>query len=313
MGIGNVYDIRAVLGIREYRNRNVTITPGNAAQQVTLSPVFGYDDVSLALPDAPIVAGPGAFFPVTLTAPADFNGFIALHDADDRDAPAIFSIDGATLMDSTDPVLPVPETPGFYEIRFLDMNGEMFGGIDFEAVAGINATAISAGQITVTPTGTTQFGTGCFISADLTGPEGRDYTMIAPVTATANGQDIRSVLDPEAPLAFEIYSFGSTGESTSDLMLLAPCEAITLDFATPQCGFREGDGIVTRDCPAPVVFAPLQTSDGAGTMADAIKQGAAASTLPVPDGTERKFLPIDLGDMDPDAFLDLLLPATGSE
>ncbi|WP_322891901.1 MULTISPECIES: hypothetical protein [unclassified Yoonia] len=270
LGVGNVYDIRAETLFREYRNRNVTITPGNTVQEVVLAPVYNFDEVTLALPDEPIVAGAGAFFPVTLVAPADFQGFIALHDADDRDAPAIFTIEGAVLMDSTDPVLPVPEKPGFYEILFLDLNGEMFGGVDFEAVAGDTP----AGQITVTPTGVSQFGTGCFISAALTGPEGGDYTMVAPVTATANGQEIRALLDPEAPLVLEIYSFGSTGQSTADLMLLAPCEAITLDFAPPQCAFREGDGIVTRDCPAPVAFAPMQIGDGAGTMADAIMQGA---------------------------------------
>ncbi|WP_019954388.1 vWA domain-containing protein [Yoonia vestfoldensis] len=270
LGVGNTYDLWAVSGTRQYRNRSVTVMPGNMVQVVDLAPVFMSDEVTLDFTDAQIVAGPDRYVPVTLTAPADFNGFIALHDADDRDAPAIFTIDAATLIGSQDPVLPAPDTPGFYEIRFLDMNGEMFGGTDFEAVA----ADTPAGQITVTPTGVSQFGTGCFISAALTGPEGGDYTMIAPVTATAGGQDIRAVLDPEAPLIFEIISFGSTGQSTANLMLMAPCEAITLDFALPQCAFREGDGIVTRDCPAPVVFAPLQIGDGAGTMADAITQGA---------------------------------------
>ncbi|WP_333715121.1 hypothetical protein, partial [Yoonia sp.] len=135
LGVGNAYDIRAVSGTREFRDRAVTILPGSTPQEVVLAPVFRWDELTLDLPDAPIVAVPGAFMPVTLTAPADFNGFIAIHDADDRDAPAIFTILGTDLMGASDPVLPVPERPGFYEIQFQDMKGEMFGGIDFEVVA----------------------------------------------------------------------------------------------------------------------------------------------------------------------------------
>jgi hypothetical protein len=258
LGVGNVYDVRATLQGRDYHLRTLRIEPGDTAQDVVLPPVYLWDEVTLALPETPIVAGTGGFFPVLLTAPEGFTGSVAVHDADDRDAPALFAIGGAQMLDAQDQVLPVPDLPGFYEVRFLDMMGEMFGGTEFEAVA----APADAPEIRITPIGTTQFGTGCFISAALTGPEGPDYTMIAPVTASRAGQDLRGVTDPEAPLVFEIHSFGSTGESLRDLMLLAPCAEVALAFGTPECRYREGDGVVARDCPAPVVFAPMQMGDG---------------------------------------------------
>lgn len=381
LGVGNVYDIRAVSGTREYRDRNVMILSGSTVQDVVLAPVFLWDEVSLELPDAPIVAEPGAYFPVTLTAPADFNGSIAIHDAVDRDAPAIFSIFGTELMGAQDPALPVPARPGFYEIQFLDMNGEMFGGIDLEVAAGgadhgnaapqgpvslallsdrdllagsggyfpvdivapaglagqlqieaqggavvfstalgplitsqdpslpipdapgiylisivdqagilrattgfevtgSNAsptTSTSPEQIEITPIGATQFGTGCFISARLTGPAGPDYRMTIPVRATANGQDLRGVIDPEKPLAFDIYSFGSTGQSMANLMLLAACADIALDYGPPECRFAEGDGTALRDCPAPVTINAMRPTEDDAALKGPVPTTAIAS------------------------------------
>ncbi len=310
--VGNVYDISALYGTREYRDRKVSIVPGTQVQKIVLAPVFRSEELTLELPDAPIVAGSGGVFPVTLKAPADFNGVIAVHDAKDRDAPALYTVEGAQMMGAQDQVLPVPDVPGPYEVRFLDMNGIMLGGTGFEAVAG----SADVSEIVVTPTGKTQFGTGCFISAALKGPDGTSYTMLAPLVAMADGREIRGVLDDETPLAFEIMSFGNEGRSVTDLMLMAPCERLTLDFAKPHCVFREGDGIVTRECPAPVTFAPLQTADGARTMADAIVQGAAGApseVAPASNGTGPEFLEIDLGERDSDQVLDLLFPSTRSE
>ncbi|WP_322894257.1 MULTISPECIES: hypothetical protein [unclassified Yoonia] len=310
LGVGNVYDIRASFGGRDYRNRNVSVTPGNMAQIVTLAPVYLAEEVSLDLPDDPIIAGTGGYFPVMLTAPDGFRGTIAVHDAYDRDGPALFSIDGARMQDGQDQVLPVPDQPGVYEVRFLDLNSEMFGGTEFEAVA----VQAGATEITVTPTGRTQFETGCFISADLTGPESENYRMIAPVTATSNDRDLRSIVDAEVPLVLEIQSFGSTGQSTADLMLMARCDSITLDFATPQCRYFEGDGNVTRDCPAPVVFAPMQLADGGGFMADAIVQGAtAAAQSPTETPTDPSFIEITPEGMSTDQLLDLLLAPANTE
>lgn len=176
LGVGNVYDIRAVSGTREYRDRNVTITPGSAAQDVVLAPVFLWDEVTLEFPDTPIVAAPGTFFPVTLTAPADFNGLIAIHDADDRDAPAIFSVRGADLMGAQDPVLPVPERPGFYEIQFQDMNGEMFGGADLEVVAADtdHGNAAPQGSVSLALLSDRDLlaGSGGFFPVDIVAPAG---------------------------------------------------------------------------------------------------------------------------------------------
>lgn len=176
LGVGNIYDIRAVSGTREYRNRSVIITPGSTVQEGVLAPVFLSGEVSLELPDMPIVAAFGAYFPVTLTAPSDFNGFIAIHDADDRDSPAIFSILGADLMAAQDPVLPVPARPGFYEIQFLDMNGEMFGATDLEVSAGNTdqGNAAPEGSVSLALLLDTDIvaGSGGFFPVDIVAPAG---------------------------------------------------------------------------------------------------------------------------------------------
>ncbi|MBR3372105.1 MAG: VWA domain-containing protein [Rhodobacteraceae bacterium] len=182
LGVGNVYDIRAETLFREYRNRNVTITPGTTVQQVMLAPVYAFDEVTLELPDDPVIAGPGAFFPVTLVAPSDFQGSIALHDDDDRDAPALFSISSAELMNSTDPVLPVPEKPGYYEIRFLDINGEMFGGTVFEAVAPDAAQGAGAPEGSVSVALLSDWdlvaGSGGYFSVGIEAPAGLDGQLV---------------------------------------------------------------------------------------------------------------------------------------
>lgn len=307
---GNSYSFRTRVDDRDYRRENVVIAAGGGRQVIALAPVYLSYEVSLDLPSEPVIAGSGGYFPVELTAPNGFQGTIAVHDAYDRDGPALFEVTGAQLLDGQDQVLPVPEQAGLYEVRFLDLTGEMFGGTEFEAIAG----AADATEITVTPRGTTQFGAGCFISAELEGPEGDDYTMFAPVTATANGRDLRSVVDAETPLEFEIISFGHVGQSVASLMLLAPCADIALDFGPPQCRYREGDGIVTRDCPAPVTFAPMQLADAAGSIADAIVQGAtdaAASAADTP--TDPTFVEITPEHITTDQLLELLLAPAGTE
>ena len=311
--VGNVYDIRATINGRDYRNRNVTVAPGNMAQRVTLAPVYQWDEVTMELPDTPIVAGSGGFFPVTMTAPDGFQGMIAVHDAYDRDAPALFSVSGAQLLGGQDQVLPVPDQPGFYEIRFLDINGDMFGGTEFEAIP----VAADANVIEVTSSGTTQFGAGCFISASLTGPEGDNYTMIAPVTASANGRELRSILDADAPLVFEIHSFGSTGQSIADLMLMAPCADITLDFETPQCRFSVGDGTQTSDCPAEVNFLPMTSAEAGSHFTDAIvaeaTEAANAEAIETATPADPTFIEITPGDISTDQLLDLLLTPAQTE
>ncbi|MFN3661415.1 vWA domain-containing protein [Yoonia sp.] len=311
--VGNVYDIRATINGRDYRNRNVTVTPGNMAQTVTLAPVYQWDEVTMELPETPIVAGSGGFFPVTMTAPDGFQGTIAVHGAYDRDGPALFSVSGARLMGGQDQVLPVPDQPGFYEIRFLDINGDMFGGTEFEAIT----AAADANVIEVMPSGTTQFGAGCFISASLTGPEGDNYTMIAPVTASANGRELRSILDADAPLVFEIHSFGSTGQSIADLMLMAPCADITLDFETPECRFSVGDGIQTSDCPAEVNFLPMTLAEAGSHFTDAIvaeaTEAANAEAIEPATPADPTFIEITPGDISTDQLLDLLLAPAQTE
>jgi hypothetical protein len=200
--------------------------------------------------------------------------------------------------------LPIPDAPGVYMIAIVDQAGMLRATTGFEVTGGDAAptTSTAAEQIEITPIGTTQFGTGCFISAELTGPAGSAYRMTIPVTATADGQELRGVVEPDKPLAFEIYSFGSTGQSTANLMLMAACSAITLDFGLPECRFAEGDGTAVRDCPAQVHINPMR-EDGA--------DGALGSE----DGTEEGMLMTDprppkvIVESGPPAFIVTEVPA----
>jgi hypothetical protein len=291
--VGNTYDIRAETLFREYRNRNVTITPGNMVQQVVLAPVYGFDEVTLDLPADPVIAGTGGYFPVTFTAPEGFQGTLAVHDLYDRDGEALFNVDAARFLNGQDQLLPVPDQPGDYEVRILDLTGEMIGGADFIAVADQVVD-----QITVTLTGVTQFDSACFIRGSLTGPDLGYYTLLATVTATAEGRAVLPVLDPDQPQQIEIAAGGTMGQTITDITLRAPCANLALQFDDVQCR-TSGDSLVTADCAVPVVFEPLQTGDGAGGMADAILQGAIAADPSFTDATP--------DGMDADQILDLLL------
>lgn len=106
---------------------NLTLASETAAGQT--------QQVALALPDEPLVAGSGGYFPVTLTAPDGFEGTIALHTAADANGSALFTADVAFMLAAQDQVLPVPEQPGLYEVRIIDASGTLINITGFEALA----------------------------------------------------------------------------------------------------------------------------------------------------------------------------------
>lgn len=111
--------------------------------------------VTLSLPDEPIIAGTGGYFPVTLIAPDGFQGSITLHAAADPNGPALFTADAAFMLGAQDQVLPVPDQPGLYEVRILDANGALTGNTGFEALAA--DTREGRGSMAIEPDDGTRF------------------------------------------------------------------------------------------------------------------------------------------------------------
>ncbi|MFN3724564.1 MAG: vWA domain-containing protein [Paracoccaceae bacterium] len=103
--------------------RTTEVTTG-AGQQVRLS-----------LPDEPIIAGSGGYFPVILTAPDGFQGSVTLHPASNLNGPALFTADAAFVLGAQDQVLPVPDQPGLYEVQILDASGALISNTGFEVLA----------------------------------------------------------------------------------------------------------------------------------------------------------------------------------
>jgi len=302
LGIGNVYDVYAVSGTRTFRDRNVTIMPGSATQEVVLAPVFRSDEVTLDLPDAPIVAAPGTFMPVTLRAPADFNGSIALHDADDRDAPAIFTISGADLMGSSDPVLPVPERPGFYEIQFQDMKGEMFGGIGFEVVADDRAQSGTApeGSVSVAllSDGDLVAGSGGYFPVDIAAPAGLagELQIESKGGAVVYTTDLATLIAaqdptlpiPDAPGVYMISIMDQTGmlRATTGFEVRGPADqaGITVTLrATTQfgAGCMIGANLSMPSGPRMTITIPVAGVDAQGAAVSPIMQRDGGQILEI--------------------------------
>ncbi|MFN4100025.1 MAG: hypothetical protein ACK4GT_09625, partial [Pararhodobacter sp.] len=141
--IGNRYDFHAEYQGREYRARDVEIIAGPDAQVVRLSPqVFSYDFEVTADPPA---AGTPGYFGVTVTAPEGFDGSFELHPEWERDGPPLFAMGAVEWLGGQDQVLPVPETAGTYELRYLDAGGEMIGAALIEVPAGAEPAVTKPG------------------------------------------------------------------------------------------------------------------------------------------------------------------------
>lgn len=255
---------------------------GSVAGPVSVAPAINED----------LVAGSGGFFPITIDAPAGLTGRLSLHGPD---GVSVVDTDLAHMLTAQDQVLPIPERAGMYEIRVVDASGSLRATTGIQIV-GADPVAASgtSGTLEIIPAGRTQFGNGCFIDATLSDPKGADYQLFAPVTATSDGRALRSIVDADAPLIFELFVAGGMGQTVGSLMLMAPCAEITLELGAVQCRYNEGDDVVMRDCALPVSLAPLGVIDEGSHLTDAILDGVtstddgAITTQPRPPSTPKK-------------------------
>ncbi|MDH0367897.1 vWA domain-containing protein [Brucella anthropi] len=305
--IGNSYSFKATVEGRDYAARNIPIEFGSGPQSINLRPLFAHGDVKLQLPSDPIIAGSGGYFPITFEAPADFAGSIALHDASDRERAPLFEEDGQWLLEVQDQVLPVPDVPGLYEVRFLDADGQMFGGVEFEALAQSSGSTSASGTIRVTFRPAEQFGTGCFLNAELSNPSGESFTLVAPINATANGQQVRPVLNPDEPVMLEIDAYTDTGAALTPPMLMSPCETLVIGLGPVQCRMGVGSSEPLSACPLPVEAVAIpEFTDLFVVGASDQPPSPTPSTPSAASASSDGIIPVDLGGRDPDAVLRAL-------
>lgn len=306
--IGNSYSFYATVDGRDFAARNIPVEFGSGPQPITLTPIYSRGEVTLQLPGEPIIAGTGGYFPITFEAPEDFAGSIALHDAYDRASAPLFEQDGQWLLGVQDQVLPVPDKAGLYEVRFLDANGEMFGGVEFEALAQSSASVSTSGVIRLSFRPADQFGTGCFLNAELANPSGQSFTLFAPINATANGQPVGPVLNPETPVVLEIDAFAEIGATLTPPMLLGSCEELVVAVGPVQCRMGVGGTDPLTVCPLPVeAVASPEFTDlyvvGASDRAPSPAENSSSTPGAHTDG----IVPVDLAGRDPQAILRALL------
>lgn len=97
-----------------------------------------------------------------------------------------------------------------------------------------------------------QFGSGCFINANVTNPSGESFTIFAPISATANGETVRPVMDSDEPLRLEIPAYSENGGTLVPTALMAPCGPLVVDVGPVQCQMGVGGGGTVGACPMPV-------------------------------------------------------------
>ncbi|WP_188915839.1 hypothetical protein, partial [Salinarimonas ramus] len=104
---------------------------------------YGASDFALSA-DPPAAGTPG-FFSVDATAPAGFDGRVALHPMGSGDGAAIFEYGAADWLDAQDVVLPVPSEPGVYELRWYSADGRLVAVTPFEVPAAERRGELPAG------------------------------------------------------------------------------------------------------------------------------------------------------------------------
>ena len=166
----------------------------------------------------------------------------------------------------------------------------------------------TTGAIRLTFRSAEQFGTGCFLNAEIANPSGEAFTLFAPINATANGQPVRPALNPEKPVMLEIDAYTETGATLTPPVLMSPCEALVVAVGPVQCRMGVGGSAPLTVCPLPVEAVAIpEFTDlhvvGASDQAAAPAAGSSSAT-----GTDTDaIIPVDLGGRDPEAILRALL------
>lgn len=229
------WEIAAKTGTRQFL-LVADVQPGVVGQHFTLKPLFSSMDITLEPPQQTPFLKDG-FFPITFKIPEGFQGKIALHSDEDRNAPALFETDAAELAGAQDQVLPMPDKPGFYEIRVLDETGSMISGAPVEITAG-DAASPSASAAPASPApasaaepqlrqfGPSRFGTGTLL-VDIQGKT-HEFVTTTEVLAANLGAQVGSRTDNPDVAAFA-QSMAGKSIHTAVLRLIAGNLYVTLD------------------------------------------------------------------------------------
>lgn len=97
-----------------------------------------------------------------------------------------------------------------------------------------------------------QFGTGCFINANVNNPSGQSFTLLAPINATANREAVRPIMETDAPMMLEVPAYSEFGGTLVPVMLMAPCGPLVVDVGPVQCQMGVGDGGPVGACSMPI-------------------------------------------------------------
>lgn len=187
-----------------------------------------------------------------------------------------------------------------------------------EGALGMPRRGTEQDQPSTTPTNTiqlvlsssTQFGSACFINARLSNPSGESFTLFAPIKATANGQPVRPVLNPDMPAMLEVTAYAESGAGLSPIALMAPCDELAVMLGPVQCRMGVGDGGPLTSCPMQVEA--VATPEFADL---AMINGKAAAMQPLPGAPDAStgasaalgdIIRVDLGGRDPAAVLQQL-------
>ena len=150
-----------------------------------------------------------------------------------------------------------------------------------------------------------QFGTGCFINAELSNPSGQAFTLFAPINATANGQKVSPVIDPATPAMLEVSAYTRTGNSLTPVMLMSSCDMLVVSVGPVKCRMGVGSAGPSTACPLPVEVMAIPE------FVDLFLVGASddrashswQTRLPATAAGSNAIIPVDLAGRDPELVL----------
>ncbi|MCG6114890.1 MAG: VWA domain-containing protein [Mesorhizobium sp.] len=148
-----------------------------------------------------------------------------------------------------------------------------------------------------------QFGSACFVNGEVSNPSGQSFTLFAPIDATANGQKVLPVINPEVPAVLEISAYTETGASLVPVMLMSPCDQMVVTIGPVQCRMGVGDGGPLTACPMPVEAMALPEFTDLAIVGAINSDLPSAPATPGSNAATGDIIPIDLGGRDPQQVL----------
>ena len=165
----------------------------------------------------------------------------------------------------------------------------------------------TTGAIRLTFRPAEQFGTGCFLNAELANPSGEAFTLFAPINATANGQPVRPALNPGEPVVLEIDAYTETGATLTPPMLMSPCGALVVSVGPVECRMGVGDSGSLTSCPLPVeVMAIPEFTDLFLVSSNDRASFSQPTSSPATGVDSDAIIPVDLAGRDPESVLRAL-------